>query len=570
MAGKTVARELVARHLMAPKFDARDTADASETTSLKAFLEPNVGTLPPNRIDAMVRSLNKSQAEEARKYNLLKPAVMRALMPKDYDESAFLREFAETCQYQFDEVIEEFVRTRMPAVSAHVTRGMIEAIIEFGHCSALQAILELLPPYYAMLDSKIMDTVMLCLTDSTKLKHGTFTAVCQSKWPDLAEFYFHIFKTLTPAQVLQTEVRSNSRIQGVLNGLRPPITSAAYLTAGSSTGLFISLFYTFGGMFSAHRFVEVLTLLENVLMTPSLSDEFVCDEFVFIRKQRIKIIKSLSIPVKIGKGSLTDLLDENIAFVSDEEEAAFKKLLEMDRNKDVEIKKLRMELENAKTRRKMYFKKYIRKAVETTGAAAAAPGRSAGSGSGSDDDSDDDDEDDDDVDGDGDDDVDGDGDGEESDIGFADRRKVAARGIARTDGREVAARGVPPRSDRRDIVAPEDMRDQDELKRMLEFEGSVQDLMSGDALDSSLGRRYEPYVTTYAQKQAAGELTDRDIEKREAFNGYMQVIKENRGFFNEAVYSASGGVRTDATQQAQAVSEILRFLIAADDLTNDW
>lgn len=431
--------------------------------ALRAFLEPDIETKPASKLQVLARSLEEKEAVSARQYNLLKPTVVRSLMVATYNEAKFEAEFAKTCEFQTDEAIADFIRTRMPSVSAHVVERMVANIIEFGHCSALQAILAQLPPYYTMLNPTFSSTIAATIAPtpggavSKQLKLGTFTAVCQSKWADVAEFYFGLFISLTP--FVYRDVKYE----------------------------FIEIVTELA---KARRFVELLSLIEDVLMNPSFSDEFVSDEYTFVRKQRVKILegvklcKDLSVATQIcdaeryaritiktkvdaqkaadaaavlgvGAGigggggaaapaatiAVTDvvanparaaanavaaaraaiedvcasgdvpgnggdigeaaanaiasggvdayaaaksaadtvaarayfgtppetellfqsLVGENMVFTSDEEQAAFRKLFEMERTADVVITKMQQEIDTAQLKRDMYFKRYIYK-----------------------------------------------------------------------------------------------------------------------------------------------------------------------------------------------------------------
>jgi hypothetical protein len=339
-------------------------------------------------------------------------------------------------------------------------------MIRFGHCSALQAILAQLPPYYTMLNPTFLSTIMGTIVHTgggtlrgNELKLGTFTAVCQSKWADVAEFYFFLFGKCTP--FVNQDVRYE----------------------------FIAIVTELA---EARRFVELLSLIEDVLMNPSFSDEFVSDEYTFVRRQRIKVLEgvklcrdtsvaypicdaeeaarqtikdrvnaqkaaaaaaALGVGVGIGGGGgaaaaapaatiavpnvvanpalaaanavaaaraaiddacargdvpayggdigkkaaeaialrgvnayaaaksaadaqaagsiaprkpetellFQSLVGENMVFTSDEEQAAFRKLFEMERTADVVITKMKQEIETAQLKRDMYFKRYIYK-----------------------------------------------------------------------------------------------------------------------------------------------------------------------------------------------------------------
>jgi hypothetical protein len=455
-----MAHPAVAPSIVEMPTDPKDLFTGNEgSMALRAFLEPDIETKPASKLQVLARSLEKKEAVSARQYNLLKPTVVRSLMVATYNEKEFATEFAKTCEFQTDEAIADFIRTRMPSVSAHVVESMVAKIIEFGHCSALQAILAQLPPYYTMLNPTFLSTIQATIiftgipsAPPQELKLGTFTAVCQSKWADVAEFYFFLFGKCTP--FVYRDVRDN----------------------------FIAIVTELA---KARRFVELLSVIEDVLMNPSFSDEFVSDEYTFVRRQRIKVLEGVKLcrdtsvafqicdaeeaarqtikdrvdaqkaaaaaaaavraaagvgaapapsavadvvanpalaaanAVAAARAAIDDacargdvplnggdigvaaaeaialrgvneyaaaktaadsaaagstppskpetellfqrLVGENMVFTSDEEQAAFRKLFEMERTADVVITKMQQEIETAQLKRDMYFKRYIYK-----------------------------------------------------------------------------------------------------------------------------------------------------------------------------------------------------------------
>jgi hypothetical protein len=223
-------------------------------------------------------------------------------------------------QFRTDAELADFVRTRMPAVSAGVLEEMAVALASYGHGAALQALLELLPPGFCTLLGSFVET-LYDACDSGKKAYGSFAAVLQSKWADLAEFQMHVFSRFL----------------------------------GKSTHYWMSNFIK--KMAERRRFAELLLIIESVLVNPAFSDVFVADEYKFTRVTRITIIENLRDVADSAK--FVNLIKENIEFASDEERHAFMTLNEMQMNANVHIQKLQVEIKDAETRRNMYFGKYI-------------------------------------------------------------------------------------------------------------------------------------------------------------------------------------------------------------------